>query len=227
MLLAADSGVSDTVRRRAEAEARRYLLLALSANRPALVSPVLVCVGGIIASGKSTIASALADRMGAPVVEADRTRKHLLGVAPSVRLEGRPWQGAYGPAMTDQVYAEVLRRGSVVLASGRPVVLDASFRSREMRQRARDLATACHVPFLFVECRVAPETARERLLRRESRSGVSDARLPLFDEFCARFEVAEELPGEEHLLLDTGRPLDQSLAALHEHVTTWPRGLVA
>jgi aminoglycoside phosphotransferase family enzyme/predicted kinase len=221
LMLAADPGAGDALRRRAEEEARRYLLLALSASRPPVTPPGLVCVGGVVACGKTTVAEHLARALAAPVVEADRTRKHLLGVAPSVHIEERPWQGAYDPAWTERVYAELLRRARVVLASGRSVILDASFRTRDLRERARALALASGVPFLFVECRVDPDVARERLRRRESESGTSDARLPMFDDFRARFESPDELAETEHLVLDTGLPLESSLAALRDRLPAW------
>jgi aminoglycoside phosphotransferase family enzyme/predicted kinase len=226
MFLASDGGAEEGLRARAEKDARRYLLLALSAGRRSLLAPVLVCVGGLIASGKSTVGEAISFELGAPVVDADRTRKHMLGVEPTFHVEEGAWRGAYDPEFTERVYAEVLRRASTVLSSGRTVVVDASFRSREMRRRARELATAHGVPFRFVECRAAPEVCRERLERRERESGVSDARLPIFDDFRARFEPPDEIADHERLVLDTGLPLENSLATLRAHLQTWPRGLV-
>ncbi|HEX8790590.1 MAG TPA: AAA family ATPase [Polyangiaceae bacterium] len=211
----------------ADAEARRYLLLALSAGRRSLLAPMLVCVGGIVASGKSTVADHLGIELAAPVVEADRTRKHLLGVAPGVHLEAGSWSGAYDLAFTERVYAELLRRAGVVLASGRPVILDASFRSREMRRAARDLAEKHRVPFRFVECRASAEVSRQRLARRDVEAGVSDARLSLLEDFRARFEPPDELAPGEHVVLDTTRPLEESLAQLRGVVQTWPAGLDA
>jgi hypothetical protein len=227
MLLADESCADSSLRDRATEEARRYLLLALSGSRPTLLAPVLVCVGGPIASGKSTVAENIARELSAPVVGTDPTRKHLNGVAPSVSLDAPPWRGAYDPALTERVYTEVLRRASVVLSSGRPVVVDASFRSRDMRRRASDLATARGVPFFFVECRVASEVARQRLRQREGTSAVSDARLPLFDDFSARFEAVDEVPDRQHVVLDTGHPMAESLALLRRYLPTWPRALVA
>jgi predicted kinase len=227
MMLAADEGAGADLRRRAEEEARRYLLLALAAGRTALLAPLLVCVGGVIASGKSTVADQIALEMSAPVVDADRTRKHLLGVAPSFHVAEGAWRGAYDPDVTEHVYAEVLRRAGIVLSSGRPVIIDASFRSRHMRRLARELATAHGVPFRFVECRAAQEVCRQRLQRREFETGVSDARLPILEDFRRRFEPPDELAIDEHLVLDTAEPLDRSLAALRANLDTWPRGLVA
>jgi aminoglycoside phosphotransferase family enzyme/predicted kinase len=226
-LLAVDEQADPDARQRAAREARRYFLLALAAHRNPLVGPALVCVGGLIASGKSTLAEAIALEMSATVVDADRTRKRMIGVAPETPVHDPSWKGAYDPSFTAEVYEEVRRRAGVVLASGRPVVVDASLRSVSDRRAMRDLATRHGVPIRFVECRADLELCRARLLRRERESGVSDGRVGIFDDFCARFEPMVELPPREHLVVHTSNPLAQTLLELRAHVQTWPRGLVA
>lgn len=226
-MLAADASVDHETRARAAAEARRYFLLALSSERRSLVGPAVVAVGGVIASGKSTIATKLGESLGGPIVEADRTRKQMLGVAPTQPIDEASFAGAYDPTFTERVYDEVLRRASVVVESGRPVVLDASFRSVDLRRRARELAAAHGVPFRFVECRASREVCMVRLAARERARGISDGRRAIFDDFAARWEPVTELPHEEHVVLDTSRPLAESLAAVEAHVETWPRGLVS
>jgi aminoglycoside phosphotransferase family enzyme/predicted kinase len=224
-MLAADDGSSAALRSHAEAEARRYFLLALTAHRRALVGPSLVCIGGLIASGKSTIANAIALEMSAPVVSADRTRKEMLHVEPTVRVHDPAWKGAYDPAFTDTVYAEVLRRAAVVLDSGRPAIVDASFRSAAQREAAIAIARARRVPIRFVECRADADVSRARLMRREKESGVSDGRLAIEGDFRARFEAMTELRHEEHVVVETTRELEATLAEVRGHVKTWPRGL--
>ncbi len=214
-------------RERARIEARRHFVLALSAGRRSLLTPAVVAVGGIIASGKSTVAEALGDRLSAPVIDADRTRKHLLGLAPTTHDASQAFEGAYDPAMTERVYAELMLQASTVLESGRPVVLDASFRTEELRRAARDLAHEHGVPFLMVECRARPEICRERLLRRERESSVSDGRLAIFDAFCARVEEVLELPSAERLIVDTEAPLAATVAVLESRLQTWPAGLTS
>lgn len=146
------------------------------------------------------------------MVEADRTRKHMLGLRPQDHVHVGAWQGAYDPAFTEDVYGEVLRRAEVVLASGRSVVVDASFRSREMRSAARGLARRLRVPFRFVECAAPPAVCRARLATRPD--GASDATAAIFDDFCARFEPAHDLSAEERLVVDTGGPPGVALAAV-------------
>ncbi len=225
-LHAADARADDASRAHAAREARRYFLLALSTHRRTLLRPILVCVGGIIASGKSTIAQSVAGELGAPVVEADLTRKQMLGVDPGVHLNEPSWKGAYDPAFTERVYEEVLRRAHAVLASGRPVVVDASFRSVAQRSAARELARRMGVPVRFVECHVAPEIARARLAKRERESAISDGRLAIFDDFCARFEPMAEMSRSQRVVVNTSRELSRSLESIRAHVATWPRGLL-
>jgi uncharacterized protein len=224
-LLADDESVARPLRTRAEEQARRYFLLALSGNRRSLLGPSVVAIGGVIASGKSTIARAVGDQLNAPVVEADRTRKAMLGVGAEQPVHEAPWQGAYDPRVSEQVYQELLRRAKVVLDSERPVVIDASFRSAAFRKAARQLARARGAPFLFIECRVDPEIARRRLEERALAQSVSDGRLEIADAFSAQFEAVAEFSEREHIVIDTAKDLPTTLAALKERMAVWPEGL--
>jgi uncharacterized protein len=218
-------GVDHERRTRAEASARHCFLLALASERRSLQEPTVVAVAGIIASGKSTVADQLSFEISAPVVDADRTRKQMLGVQATAPVHEGAWQGAYDPRFTETVYAEVFRRAAVVLASGRPVIVEASFRSRALRARARELATRHGLPFCLIECRAAPEICRQRLRERAQRASVSDGRLEIFDDFIARWQPIDELPAEEHLVLDTAGPLAENLVVLRNALRTWPPGL--
>lgn len=194
-------------------EARQYLHVAHALRRP---RPVLVGVGGGIASGKSTIAQRAQDELAAPIVSADRTRKHLLGLAPTEHAAGKDaWGGAYDPAFSARVYAEVLRRAGAVLASGRPVIVDASFRSRSARVSAHALAAQHGVPLRFFECATPREVARARLAARDREHSVSDATPEVLDSFYDRYEaVGTELAPAEHVRLPTGGPVEPAFAAL-------------
>jgi uncharacterized protein len=138
-----------------------------------------------------------------PVIDSDRTRKALAGVAPTVRAP----EAAYTPAFTERTFAELFRRAEVVLASGRGVVLDATFRGRDLRRRARELARRYRRPFLFVETVCDEATLRERLRRRTGGPSTSDATEALLEQFRREFEPVTELPLEEWRRVDTTEPL--------------------
>jgi aminoglycoside phosphotransferase family enzyme/predicted kinase len=224
-MLGHDAGAGEDVRQRAGNEARHFFRLALSFDRPSLLRPSVVAVGGVIASGKSSVATELGLAMSAPVLEADRTRKAMLHVGPLDPLADPAWAGAYSPAASDRVYAELLRRAAVVLSSGRPVVLDASFRSEAFRRRARDLAVVHGVPFRFVECKAPRAVCLERLARREREPSVSDGRRAIFDAFCERYEASLATPADERIEIDTTEPLPATLEKLRRRLDVWPVGL--
>jgi aminoglycoside phosphotransferase family enzyme/predicted kinase len=210
----ASSSLGFDARARTEADARRYLLVALAAERPALAPPRLIAVGGLIASGKSSVADALGERLAVPVIGSDETRKRLLGVAPATPLRDQPWQSAYSPEVTERVYAALLARARFVLESGRSVVLDATFGSRLRREAARQLAQACGAAFTFVECRANEAVARARLEARARGPSVSDGRQEIYADLARRHEPVTELAGSEHLPVDSSGTLEQSLEQL-------------
>ena len=217
-ITAEDASFSHPVRERAAGEARKYFLLAQASERRALVPPRIVAFGGLIATGKSTLARNLGDQLAAPVLEADRTRKFLLGVAPTDPVHVPTWSGAYSEEQTQRTYDELLRRADAVLSSGRTVLLDASFRSRAARQAASELARRHGVSFLFVECRTRREVCMERLRERERSASTSDGRREIFDEFAAAWETTDELPASQHLVLDTALSLEANLETLQQRL---------
>ncbi|MGF1465840.1 MAG: AAA family ATPase [Sandaracinaceae bacterium] len=224
-MLAADAGAPAEARARARREARRYFLLALAADRRPLLPPTLVAVGGWIAAGKSTLADRLSAAMGAPSIATDRIRKHLLGAEPTERRFDDAFEGAYDPGVTDRVYAEVARLARVVLDSGRPVILDASFRTQAQRAVARRVAEDAGVPFHFVECRADPEVCRARLRERHRRESVSDGRLEIFDAFLASWEPVEDLGSGQHHVVRTDGPVDAVVEPLRAVLPLWPPAL--
>lgn len=225
-LLADDRGASPAAREKARAQARRYYLLALAKERRSLLPPMLVAVGGPIAAGKSTVALRIADALDAPLLESDRLRKQRAGKAPTEPLDGARFEGAYAESATTDVYQALLEGADAVLASGRPVVIDASFRSASMRASARELAARHGVPFGLVECRVPEETLRARLLAREGQSLVTDARADLLEAFLARYEPFAADEADAVLALDTRDDLDENVRLLERALPFWPRGLV-
>lgn len=212
LFLEHDPEVGPEAREKARKDARRYLLLSLSAARPALSPPRLVVVMGSLASGKSTLAEALAERLCMPRLSADPTRKELLGLAAKAPLAHDPFTGAYTEAMSGRVYATLRARAAQVLESGRNVIVDATFRKREERHAFRALAERLGANVVFLECRCSRATTRARLQKRAEGPHPSDGRLAILDAFEASFEATAELPSEEHRILDTEGALEQTLS---------------
>ena len=224
--LAENRDAAPDLRARAAEDARRHFLLALAAHRAPALRPSVIAVGGVIAAGKSTLADWISAELAAPIVEADRTRKSMIGVTATTKVHDGVFAGAYDKGFTEKVYAEVMRRASVVLASGRPVIIDASFRSPTMRLAAQAVAKQRGAPFYLIECRAPAEVCKSRLRERESRPGtVSDGRLAIFDDFAREWQPVTELPPGEHLTVNTACAPAETHATIRAHIATWPRGL--
>lgn len=224
-ILAGDADAPAPIRKRSADVARRHYLLALeslpaqSSTGRSAVPPMVLAVGGIVASGKSTIAARVGSEALAPVVGSDRTRKSLLGVGSTTSVSSAPWTDAYSAEMTEQVYEEVFRCARSVLQSQRPVVIDASFRARAHREAVRGLARDEGVPFLFIECRAPVDVCRERLSQRDQEPSVSDARAAILEDFVARWEPVDELELSEHLSLETSASLEVNVEAVRSRLT--------
>ncbi|MEX5727106.1 aminoglycoside phosphotransferase family enzyme/predicted kinase [Rhodovulum iodosum] len=162
--------------------ARSYFALAAALLDPA-PAPVVV-LGGFSGSGKTTVAEALAPRMGPPpgarIVESDRTRKALFGLAPDARLP----ESAYAPEVSDRVYARLGRRGRGLAAAGVPVIVDAVFDRAGRRAAAVAALSAAGRPVTAVWLDAPAETLRGRVAAR--RGGPSDAGLAVLEAQLAR-----------------------------------------
>jgi predicted kinase len=188
-LLAADPSTPGNKAARKATEASTLFRLAEGFTRsPAALAP-FVAVGGLIGTGMTVLAEALARALGLPVVASDRTRKCLAGLAPTQPAPA----SAYTANFSRRTFDEMFRRAAVVLRSGRGVILDATFRGRDLRRRVRKLAGQHERPFLFVETTCNDATIRERLRQRATTPSVSDATEPLLARMRAAFEPVTEL----------------------------------
>ncbi len=203
---ARDAGIDAAQRRGAAESARRHLELAAAALAPRPAG-ALVLVGGLVGTGKSTVAEALADLVDGVVVSSDRVRKRLAGLEPAERAGAPPGRGIYTPEWTERVYAGLRTRAEPVAASGRVAVLDATFAARAERRRAREAAAALGVALRFLEARCPPDLARERLARRAALGAdPSDAGPDLYARSAAGFEPVLAGEGLAAEVIDTGDP---------------------
>lgn len=190
---------------------RRLLELA-ERYRWRLLGPVAVVVCGLPASGKSHLASALADRAGAIHLSSDHVRKQLVHLEPTER--GRPEH--YREALNHATYAELGRLAASEVADGRGVIVDATFRRKTDRAAFAD-AFADAAPVLFVECRAPRAVLLERARAREREGGrVSDATVEVVRR--ARWDP---IRSAKPVVVRTDRPVDVLASEVTRAVSEW------
>jgi aminoglycoside phosphotransferase family enzyme/predicted kinase len=202
----------------AQQDARAFFTLAASyASGP--TRPTLLLIGGLIGTGKSTLAHMLSDATGWPIISSDTTRKRLAGVDAATPQPYAPDAGLYSPAWNARVYQTILDQASALLASGRSVILDATFAQRAYRHAAAQEAAMHGAHLVFIECQAPREITLARLAQRwQARlaqqpglaSADSDARPELYDAHTEAWQpfYGEEEPATEHLLLSTATTID-------------------
>jgi len=136
----------DRSRRRAlRDEARGYFAAVGDYLAPA--PPRLVAVGGLSGTGKTTLARALAPKLGAAPgavhLRSDVIRKTLWGVGDLDRLP----DAAYRAGANEAVYAAILERADQALAGGQSAIADAVYARPEERDGLEAVAKRRAVPF--------------------------------------------------------------------------------
>jgi len=196
-------------------DAQRHLDLAESHVREAAVR--LVLVGGSPGTGKSTLASGLADELGYSLVSSDRVRKELAGAGENVSMSAAYGEGHYTQEWTERTYADVLSRAELLLAMGESVVLDATWSDPHWRQCAREVARRTSSDIHELRCELAAELAIERIAER---TGVSDADADIAVAVDSRFEDWPEAQP-----VDTRRDPSDCVAVARQRVA--PKSLAA
>jgi uncharacterized protein len=159
-------------------DSRKYLGLAHRFLRPAPCR--LIAIGGVSGTGKSTLAAALAPKLGlrpgARVLRSDVTRKLLLGVEPEIQL---PASG-YTREVTERVYDTLRRKAAIGLASGYSVIIDAVSLLPGERASFAAVARTAGVPFTGLWLEGRPERLADRIRARHG--DASDASVEILAE---------------------------------------------
>lgn len=164
---------------------------------------------GLIASGKSTLAAAWANHIGASYYNSDIVRKDLAGLRPHASGHSSFNEGIYTPEFSRKTYDALLQLAEDALKATKPVVLDASYSNKEERQLLKKMASTFGVTPIFVHC-LCPENEIQRRLqiRRKDLLSVSDGNWKIYLKQKEKFVHPEELGQGELITITTDKPVD-------------------
>lgn len=175
--------------------------------------PCIIACSGRSGTGKSAVATRLAELTGSVLVSSDIIRKTRAGTAMEAALP----QEAYAPAARAGVYDAMEEALRAALADGRGVIVDATFLSRADRDRVMRIARQTALPLLFVVCRASDPVVKRRLAARPP--GPSDA---TWEVYVQQGRSAECLAADEpHVILETDGELASIEADALQTVWRW------
>jgi adenylylsulfate kinase len=159
---------------------------------------MLVIFAGLPGTGKSTLARAIAERLGAAVLDKDIVRHAMFG----------PDRITFTTEQDDLVVEEMLKSARDLLNKDLEeiVVLDGRVFSRNAQlKHVTDFVDAIPTTWLVVECVCSPKSAKGRLAADLGRHIAANRTPELYDEVSARFE---SIP-QPKVIVDTDRELEE------------------
>ena len=122
-----------------------YFHTALDFLNPA--APQLIAIGGFSGTGKTTLAAALAPKLGSAPgalhLRSDIERKVMFDVPETERLQ----EEFYSESISAKVYDCLLQKTWIALRTGSTVIVDAVFSKQSERNAFEEVATRLKVPF--------------------------------------------------------------------------------
>jgi aminoglycoside phosphotransferase family enzyme/predicted kinase len=198
--------LQEAAREAAAAEAQRHLGLADKYVGPWLC-PLVLVVGGLAGTGKTTLANTVANALGAELLRTDILRQEIFGAGPhAANTDG----GIYRQDARERVYEVMFHRAAEFHADRISVVLDGTFSSVDLLSKARQLAADSRSAFLAIECVCRPEVAHQRISQRQAEGrDASDAQPEIHDIQRMRWETWPAAVPQ--VSIDTEQPLKQQL----------------
>jgi len=139
--------------------------------------PVLIAIGGLSGTGKSTLAAVLASQIGAAPgalhVRSDVERKRLFGVPETQRLDRQH----YRVGTAQRVYDIVEDKARRALGAGHPVIVDAVFAKEDERVAIEAIAREAGYEFVGLWLAAPPATLIARVEARRDDASDADRRV--------------------------------------------------
>jgi uncharacterized protein len=219
-LTSEDSDLSTTEKKHEIKLAKQYYKLADQYIQKGQ-TPRLWVFFGLMGSGKTFLAKALAAETGWSVISSDEVRKHLQGLSPTTRRLEPFGRGIYSEEKSRKTYSAMRKMAEKKLREGQSIIMDGSYKRQAERLALMKVARKTGARICFIECQAPLKTIRQRLEERKRDLGaVSDGRWELFNRQRRDFDHVVDPVLSRHLVIKTNRPPFQIIATLKMEILT-------
>lgn len=139
---------------------------------------MIIIITGLPGTGKTTIANELAKEIDAVVFSTDKIRKKIFK------------NPVYNEEDKRIVYNELFSQAEKYAKMGRNVILDGTFYTKALRNRAKEVGTLLSQKVYFVYCKTPEDILKKRIDNRKDK--FSDADYNVYLEMKKIFEGFEE-----------------------------------
>lgn len=170
-----------------------YLSLAERYTMPR--HPGIVLMHGFSGSGKSTVASSLAEQLGAIRIRSDIERLRLYADKADIR---------YSEEATKKTFEQMKQIAEEVISSGYTAIVDARFESAWQRDIFFNLAKTLDVPVLVVHCYAPENVLSNRIVDRgRLKDDVSEATVEVLKQQFGTYEPLTDNEKKKTIEMDT------------------------
>jgi hypothetical protein len=180
--------------------------------------PMLFITTGLVGTGKTTLAQALAKRLGLVVISSDVTRKKLAGIPVNEHRFEEFGTGIYSSEFSRKTYETMFAEAGQILADRGSVILDAAFIKTGERLKAKEVSKKAGADLFILECVLGEEGIRQRLTERLAQSSASDGRWEIYGPQKSQFEPVVEIPPQNHVIIDTSAPVDETIRQILDKI---------
>lgn len=187
-----DPNISDEEKRKTVSIASKYFDLAYFYaklfSKEEISKPILFLTTGMTGTGKTTIARRFKIDYNAHLISTDSVRKELAGIDKYERHHDAYNTGMYSPEKMMQTYEKILEKADGSLKQGKNVILDATFKTKKLRDNAKEIAAKNNANFLILYCNTSEENVKKYLEERVKKKSISDGRWEIYVKQKDSFE---------------------------------------
>lgn len=142
--------------------------------------PIFFITSGLTGTGKTTVARKISIDYNTQLISTDEIRKELEGMDKFERHHDAYNTGLYSPDKMLYTYEKALEKADKFLSKGESVTLDATFKTKKLRELARVVACKNNAIFLILVCKTPEKFIKKYLEERIKKKSISDGRWEIY-----------------------------------------------
>jgi len=144
------------------------------------MKPLLFITSGLTGTGKTTVANKISVDYDVHIISSDSVRKDLEGIDKFERHHDAYNTGLYSPQKMLYTYNKIFEKADKILKNGGNVILDATFKNKDLRDRAKNIAFKDNSIFLIIHCTCPEDKVKLYLENRVKKKSISDGRWDIY-----------------------------------------------